>query len=654
MCGRCANMDAMAPTNNRYPVTLSDVASVDLPKENAGGSVLACLDLTTVPATPGCYLMRDRADKVIYVGKAKHLRNRLRTYVNDQDSRHMVKFLAQRLARVEFLITTTEKEALLLENSLIKEHRPRYNVRLRDDKTYVSVRLAVQEAFPRLMVVRRHRRDGACYFGPYSSAQAVRETLRTINRVFPLRKCSDSVMRNRTRPCLYYQMGECLAPCVGLVDQETYRDVVKQVVMLLEGRDDQLEKLLLDEMNAQAAALEFEKAAVLRDRLQALRHTQERQRTVALHGAPDRDVFGLYEQGRYLEIMVLFYRGGKMLGGRAFSFVRTEMPREELFSSFLLQYYATTPSVPAEVLTPLELEDAEALASVLSDQRGSKVTIHAPQRGEKRALVEIASRNARSSFEEKRLSERAHRDVLEQIRQALHLREIPARMECFDISTIQGEKAVGAMTTFTDGAPDKSRYRRYTIRQVQGQDDYAMLREVLLRRYRRGVEEHDLPNLSVVDGGKGQLNVALAVFKDLGIEDVAIVSIAKARSLREEGGHSPERFFVPGRKNPIILPQDSPVVHTLARLRDEAHRFGITYHRLRRTRSTVRTRLTEIPGVGAKRAKKLLTKLGSAARIAQASEEQIAAVPGFSASLAKTIKTYFDAAKMQADQREDS
>ncbi len=597
---------------------------------------LAAFDVRRVPSAPGCYIMSDARGRPIYVGKAKDLRARLRTYINESDSRYSVKFLMRRVARIDFLVTSNEKEALLLENSLIKQWKPRYNVQLKDDKTYISLRIDPREAFPRVTVVRRYKKDGARYFGPYDSAHAVRQTLRMVQRLFPLRTCSDHVMNNRARPCLYYQMNRCVAPCVGYVSQESYHELVEQVVLILEGRSSELEKRLLARIEEHAEKLEFEAAAALRDRLFDLRRMLERQRTVAVPGAEDRDVFGIHNEGRFTELQVIFYRGGKMLGGNSYSFEYREMPEDELLSSFLLQFYGEGRAAPAEVLIPAPIEDADTLGEVLSEQRGGKVAVHWPQRGEKRRLVELAVRNARTSFEEKRLREKAEKDVLEQTRNALHLPAPPRRIECFDISNTQAATAVGAMVVFSEAQPDKQRYRRYSIKTVEGQDDFACLREVLMRRYTRAIEENDLPDLVLIDGGKGQLNVASAVLKDLGVEDLPHASIAKSRP-REEGGPSPERFFLPGRKNPVVLPQNGAVVKFLARVRDETHRFAITYHRKRRGKAALRTSLTSIPGIGPQRARTLLNKLGSVAKIREADVQTIAGLPGFNQRLAAAV-----------------
>ena len=604
------------------------------------GDFASTYDTKQVTTDPGCYIMRDAKDKVIYVGKAKNLRARIRTYINDQDSRYSVQFLMKRVAHIDFLITHTEKEAFLLENSLIKQFKPRYNVQLKDDKTYVSLRVNMKEDFPRITVVRKHRKDGAQYYGPYSSAQAVRDTVREIQRLFPLRTCSDHVLKNRSRPCIYYQMKRCNAPCVEKVTKEQYHDVVSQAVLVLSGRSNELEKLLKAQIQTQAEDLKFEEAAELRDRLYALNKTLEKQRAVAVPGAEERDVFGIYQQERFLEIQVLFYRGGKMLGGRSFSFKKLETPLEEAMASFLLQYYSDAPVIPKEVLLPIPLEEGDVLGEILSEQHGSKVTVHYPQRGDKKALVDLAARNARKSFDEKQLAQQAQSDLLEQVQEKLKLPVTPNRIECFDISTHQGDKTVGSMVVFEGGVANKQRYRKYSMKTIVGQDDFGSMRELLLRRYKRAIEEGDLPDMVLVDGGKGQLNVATAVLKDLGIEDLPAVGIAKSRT-QEEGGHSPERFFIPGRSNPIILQQNSSVVLLMARIRDEAHRFAITFHRKRRSKGILSTTLTEIPGVGPALSKRLLKEMGSVTKVKAATPDELAAVSGVSMKLASRITDFF-------------
>lgn len=595
-------------------------------------------DVSSVPQGAGCYMMLDEKERPLYVGKAKNLRARIRQYISETDSRYSVKFLMRRVARITFLVTETEKEALLLENSLIKQHKPRYNVHLRDDKTFISLRFDPREDFPRITVVRRFKRDGARYFGPYHDSGAARRTLRQIQRMFPLRTCSDHVLHNRTRPCLYHQMQQCVAPCVGYVSREQYHVLVEQVLLILDGRTAELENHLLGQIQELAGRLEFEAAAALRDRLFDLRSTMEKQRAVTLRGEEERDVFGYYNDGRFTEVQVLFYRRGKMLGGRTFSFERQEMPVEELLGTLILQYYADAPQIPAEVLLPLPLEEIDTLAEVLSEQRGKAVTVACPQRGEKKAMVEMAMRNAQQQFGEKRMREKSRNDAVQQMQEALKLPVLPERIECFDISTIQGSQTVASMVVFTGGQPDKARYRRYSMKTVDGQDDFASMREVLLRRYQRAIEENDLPSLVLIDGGKGQLNVAVTALKDLGLDDVPVVSIAKSRE-QEHGTRSPERFFLPGRSNPIILDQKGPVVWLAAQIRDEAHRFAITYHRKKRGKTMRESALIGVPGVGPARAKALLKHFGSVKKMREASLEELVAVPGLGPGLARELHT---------------
>lgn len=594
------------------------------------------LDADAAPAAPGCYIMRDKIGTILYVGKACNLRARLRNYINATDSRYSVKFLMRRAATVEFIVVDSEKEALLLENTLIKKHKPKYNVRLRDDKNYISIRLHPDEPFPRMTVVRRHKHDGARYFGPYHDTQAARKTLKQLQSLFPLRVCSDHVMHNRARPCIYYQIKQCLAPCVGLVGAAAYDELVRQVLLILEGRTKDLERELLRNIKTLSERLQFEEAAVLRDRLRDLQATVQPQRAIVHQGASDKDVFGVYSEGRFIEIQVLNYRNNAMTGAKSFPFDRVEMPVEELFGSFLLQYYDAMVGVPAEIIVPYKLESGNALSSLLSEKRGGRVRIIHAQRGVLYKLVALAAENARNAFRERCGKEKALRDALEDVRDVLHLSTVPERMECFDISTIQGNKTVAAMAVFEDGQPAKKRYRRYEIRGLEGQDDFEAMREVLRRRYTRAKEENDLPDLVLIDGGKGHLNVAVTVLRDLGLDRLGCASIAKSRT-EGDSGHSPERFFIPGRANPIVPPQQSPAVLLLSGLRDETHRFAITYHRLKRKKATLTTVLLEIPGVGKHRAQVLLSHFGSMSRLREAVVEQVAAVPGISGKLAQDI-----------------
>ena len=610
---------------------------------------LVPLDIRLVPREPGCYLMHERSGRVIYVGKAKNLRSRLRAYLQYSDARYTVHFLMRQTHHLSFLVTNSEKEALLLENNLIKQYQPKYNFRLKDDKTYVSLRLDVQHDFPRLTITRHIRKDGARYFGPYVSAQAVRETIRHLQKIFPLRMCSDNNFRNRTRPCLYYQMRQCSAPCVGKISSAEYKQYVEQAILVLEGREKEFENILQKSIRHCVETLDFEKAAQLRDRLMAVRTTLERQQTTKIGGGSDYDVFGYYIHGRFCEIQVLHFRKGTLTGGNAFSYEHCESGIGELFPSFLIQYYTQVATVPPEVLLPPSLLEhfekmsfsPEALIDALSDIRGKRMTIRYPRRGNKVSQIELAEKNARNRFTEKRQKEQINKDLLEQIRRYFNLEKTPYRIECFDISTIQGNEAVGSMAVFENGNPAKARYRRYLIRSVPEQDDFAMMREVILRRLQRALKENDFPDLLLIDGGKGQLSVACTVLDELNITNIPVIGIAKSRSTEEK--QVPERYFLPGRKNPVILPQHSPVVHFFSRVRDEAHRFAITYHRKRRKQDTLRSALLNIPGIGPKRAKTLLKEVGSLKRLKDISVEAIADLPGFNIQVAHAVKKYVKA-----------
>ncbi len=584
------------------------------------------------PSAPGVYLMRDAAGTVLYVGKAKNLRARLRTYFSATgDGRAHIRFLLGRLAGIETIVTDTEKEALILENTLIKEHRPRYNINLRDDKTYVSLRLDPREEFPALQVVRKVRRDGAQYFGPYSSAGAVRETLKEIYRIFPLRHYPLATCRRRGRPCLFFQIGQCSAPCHGRIGPAEYRALVKGVVDLLSGREQEVVALLQERMTRAAAALRFEEAARVRDQLRAIAQTVEKQKVVAAGGG-DQDVIGLHREGGEVEISILFVREGKLIARRNFG-LEWRLDEAELLSSFLQEYYGREVLIPDQVLLPLPLEDAGTLSVWLGERRGHKVEVMVPQRGEKRRLVELAGRNAAESFRERGSRREAREQVLEEVRSRLQLSRLPLRMECFDISNIQGRQAVASMAVLLEGEPARGEYRHFRVRTVAGADDYASLAEILERRLRRGLKEENLPDFILVDGGKGQLAAVAAVVAEQGLEGrIDLAGIAKSRVLANVRGRaverSEERFFLPGRKNPVLLRQGSPALFMLERLRDEAHRFAITRHRRLRGKEALHSVLDEIPGIGPARRKLLIKHFGSLEKIRAASPEELAAVPG--------------------------
>jgi len=594
-----------------------------------------------LPTSPGVYLMRDAAGTIIYIGKARNLRQRVRTYFGASgDGRYHVKFLLARVADLEVMLTDTEKEALLLENTLIKQHHPRYNLDLKDDKTYFSLRLDPAEEFPRFTIVRKVPRDGARYFGPYASAAAAREVLRQIQRMFPLRHYPLKSCKARKRPCLYHQIGQCSAPCHGLISAADYAALVAGAMLFLEGRSRQLVGEFKRRMAEAADAMRYEEAARWRNLLRSIEVTVEKQKVVTQGG--DSDVVGFYRDNTRLELALLFIRGGVLTGSRLFS-LAWELGDSEGIAAFLAQYYNADNFIPQEILLPLEIEDAGTLAELLSETRGKKVVISRPLRGTKRELVDLASKNAAAALRERDERAASVQAVLEELRQRLHLARLPRRIECYDISTIQGRHSVGSGVCFTDGGPDKASYRRYRIRHVQGQDDFAMLAEVFGRRFRpETIEREGLPDLVVVDGGIGQLNATLAIIRELGLEGrVDLVSLAKSRTSRDMESptveKSEERVFLPGRRNPVVLRQSSAPLLLLAAIRDEAHRFAIEYHRTVRAKEGIASGIEQIPGIGPKRTRALLRHFGSLQRLKEASVEEIAAVEGMNQAAAKKL-----------------
>ena len=602
-----------------------------------------------LPTGPGVYLLKDAEGKVIYVGKAKSLRPRVRSYLSDRgDERAQIRFLRSRLADVEVVVTDTEKEALILENNLIKQYRPRYNVHLRDDKTYFHLKLTTSEEFPRLLLIRRPTKGKDLLFGPYPSGTAVKETIALLQEIFPLRRCSEPIFRHRTRPCLNCQIKKCLGPCCQLISAEDYAKIVDQVAMFLKGRRADLVQRLKEEMEQASEAMEFERAALLRDRIRAVEATLEKQK-VDIPDPVDRDVFGLARAGDRVEILRLGFRYGALLISKGFALNRVSLADAEALGSFLKQFYTPEEFVPEEVLIPFAVEDQELLAEVLSERRGKRVAVAVPERGEKRRLIELAEENARQALERAAVrAEQAERALLE-LEHKLRLGKRPGWIECYDISNLMGREAVGSLVKFQEGEPDKSGYRRYKIRGVVEGDDYAMMKEVLSRRFKRALNEgQELPDLVLVDGGKGQLNVAREALKELGIQGLPVAALAKEREIGEalsaELKKKGERVYLPGVKDPVWLPAHTAGLHLIQRIRDEAHRFAISYHRCLRGQRAVRSELDQIPGIGPKKRNLLLRHLGDMGRIKPASLEELAAVPGISRKDAEEIRNFFDQA----------
>ncbi|KAF0220863.1 MAG: excinuclease ABC subunit [Geobacteraceae bacterium] len=594
------------------------------------------------PSAPGVYIMKGEGGTVLYVGKARDLKKRVRSYFSkSRDSRYHIRFLMDRVADLEFIVTDTEKEALILENTLIKKYRPRYNFSLRDDKTYFSLRMDTAEEFPRLTIVRKVPRDGARYFGPYSSASSAREVLKQLHKLFPLRRYPLEACRQRKRPCLFYQIKQCSAPCHGLISGEEYAALAEGAALFLEGKNRDLLKILKGRMTQAAATEHYEEAARFRDLIGAIEVTVERQKMVT-HGG-DSDVLGFYHEGSRLEIAILFIRGGNLIGSRSYS-VNWEMDDAEGVASFMNEYYNQDVFIPEEVLVPVPPAEPEAFVELLSEKRGRRVAVTHPRRGAKADLVSLAVKNAMTTAMEKQKAAAGAEGVLLELKERLHLCKIPRRIECYDISNIQGQLAVGSGIAFADGKADKARYRHYRIRTIDQADDFGMMHEVLSRRFREGAASGDLPDLIIVDGGQGQLNILTRVLRELQVEGVEAAALAKSRVEKGMASdaivRSDERVFLPGRKNPVALRQNSAPLLLLARIRDEAHRFAITYHKKLRGKAALTSRLEEVAGVGAARKKALLRHFGSLQRLHEASLEEISAVKGMTRKVAEGVWGY--------------
>jgi excinuclease ABC subunit C len=593
------------------------------------------------PTSPGVYMMRNAGGEIIYIGKARNLRQRVRSYFNQSgDSRYHVKFLMAKVADIEVLLTDTEKEALLFENTLIKQHHPRYNLSLKDDKTYFSLRIDLHEEFPRFTIVRKRPQDGAHYFGPYSSGSAAREVLCQMIRIFPLRHYPLATCKSRPRPCLYHQIGQCSAPCHGFITHEAYEALVSGAMLFLNGKSRELISEFKRRMTLASERMDYEEAARWRNLLRSIEVTVEKQKVVLRGG--DCDVVGFYRDGENIELALLFIRSGVLSGGRQFS-LTWQLDDTTAIAEFLQQYYTGDVFIPAEILLPLTIEDKQILAELFGDLKGSKVTLLLPQRGTKRELVALADKNALSAFRERTEKESSAEALLADLSNRLKLTRIPNRIECYDISTIQGRFSVGSRVVFTSGKADRSSYRHYRIRTVDGQDDFAMLREVFLRRFRDDNRSNeDLPDLVVVDGGVGQLNAVQEILAELGlIGSFDLVSLAKSRvhsdisalSIRK----SDERIFLPGRKDPVVLRQNSAPLLLLTAIRDEAHRFAIGHHRKLRGKEGLASGIEAVAGIGPKRRTALLNHFGSLQRLKNATVEEIMAVPGFSLVIAETV-----------------
>jgi len=597
--------------------------------------------LSLFPEKPGVYLMRDSRSRVLYVGKAASLRNRVRSYFRfGHRQSPKIQALVQHVADLEYIVTDSPVEALILENNLIKEHRPKYNVTLKDDKNYPYLKINVQDPFPRIVVTRSAARDGARYFGPYTRAGAVRETLKLLRRLFPLRTCTDFVLE-KGKPCLNAHISRCPVPCGGLISREAYASLVKEVLLFLEGKGEDLLAQLCRRMEEAASELRFEEAARLRDQIRAVEEVQASQK-MASTGLEDQDVAAVAQEGGLACGQVFFVRSGKVVGREHYFLTGAEgLNREQVMTAFVQQYYARVDLVPREILLDSGVEDQDLLEKWLSSKRGGRVYIKVPRRGDRQKLVEMVHKNALAELQEHQLGRRKEEAMtagaLGELQKVLGLAALPERIEAYDISNIQGQDAVGSLVVFSGGRPKPSDYRRFKIRTVSGPDDYRAIKEVLLRRFSRWQEANSpaagdqsafpLPDLVIIDGGKGQLSAARAVMHQCNVGHIPAFGLAKEEELlfREKDSH------------PLVLPRDSEGLRLLQRLRDEAHRFAVAYHRQLRDLVQKRSLLDEVPGIGPKRKRALLRQFGSVNLLRSASLAELALVEGMDKKTAKAL-----------------
>ncbi len=604
--------------------------------------------LRALPERPGVYLMKDAAGEIIYVGKAVNLRNRVRSYFGSPLSLEpKTRQLVAHIVDFEFIVTTSEQEALILESTLVKQYQPHYNIRLKDDKHYPYLKIDLTDRWPRVYITRRVEEDGARYFGPYANSGSVRTTLDLVKKLFPWRSCTKTITGNDPRPCLDYYIKRCIAPCTSYCTKEEYDEVIRQVMLFLDGRTDDVVTELTAKMEAAAENFDFEQAAMHRDQIESLRRVTERQQ-MATTKPVDMDVFGLARADDEACVQVFFVRGTKVVGRDHFTLqgVRDEDDRRVL-GSFLEQFYGSAVYIPRDILLPAPPADALLITTWLAQKRGRKVAITVPQRGERKKLVDLANENAKQSLEMMRVKWLADRGktaaALEELQEELGLPAPPRRIECYDNSNIQGASPVASMVVFVDGHPLPAQYRRFKIKTVAGANDVASMAEVLRRRFKRAREhaeaaatEHagqdrtwaDLPDLVIVDGGKPQLAAAVDAMRDTGAGNIAVAGLAKEN----------EELWLKDVSEPVVLPRNSQALYLVQRVRDEAHRFAVTYHRQVRAKSTIASRLDDIPGIGPARKRALLRKFGSVRGIREAALDDIAATAGMTRTLAESLK----------------
>lgn len=599
--------------------------------------------LIKVPPNPGVYLLHNKEGDLLYVGKARNLRNRLRSYFG---SKHKLPPKLQKLVtkihNLDFFITNNEQEAMILELNLIKQHRPHYNIRLKDDKTFPYLKISLNEEWPKILITRHLENDGARYFGPFANAKSIRQTLRVIKRIFPCRTCSRQISDKITRPCLWYHIGKCLAPCAGDVSREEYQEVIRQVIGFLEGKSDGIIKELKGKMKYSAETMNFEKAALYRDQIQAIQQVIEAQHiATTIHG--NKDVIAFVQNKGQTYTQVWFVRQGKLVGRENFVLQGTlsEEPKQ-IMTNFIKQFYHSAPNIPPTVLLQYPVEDKPMIEVWLQSLAGVKVKIQVPSQGKKRELVDMVVKNTERSLEQYRIKQQISPKMIEaaldEIKQIFQLPELPQRMECYDISNIQGRFAVGSMVVFNNGQPEPTGYRRFKIRTVSTVNDYAMLEEVIWRRFKHTKKDNNgemeswltLPDLILIDGGKGQLSAAQKALRNTNANFIPVFSLSKRN----------EEIFTSQSSDPIILPNQSPGLQMLQRLRDEAHRFALNYHQKLRKNKTLTSPLDSIPGVGPKRKRSLLKHFGSIRIIRETTEEDLITSGVVNKTIARRIKEY--------------
>ena len=582
--------------------------------------------------------MKGDKTEVLYVGKAKDLKKRVSSYFSRSTNiRYQVKFLLSHVKSADYILTENEKEALILENNLIKRYKPRYNVYFRDDKTYYSLKVTSSDEFPGIAFVRKIRNDGSVYFGPYSSSVAMKETIGYLLKIFPLRTCSNTHFRNRTRPCLNYQIKRCSGPCCNLISKAAYDEYVKNAILFLSGRNKELLQHLKKKMLRLSSELMYEEAATLRDMIKTIETTLKSQRVISPNFL-NQDVFGIDEQTSYLAIQIVFVRGGKVLETKSFTLKHTGIPIGEAMSSIVKQFYHNTRFIPDEILLSEDVEDKELISEWLSMKKGKKVSVLYPKRGYRKKLIEMAVENAKAAMLKVISKDEQTHQALVEVKQRLRLTKVPRKIECFDVSNIMGSVAVGAKITFVDGQPMKSDYKRYRIRGEQKINDYALLKEVLSRRFAK-LSKSEMPDLIVVDGGKGQLGILQEVLKELSITTQDVVSIAKGKSQRrrsEEHKYTDE-LYIPGQKNSVRFPTNSPGLFILQNARNEAHRFAISYHRRLKKSKDISSILDSIPGIGTKRKGELLKRYKNISDLKSAQKEGLEKIPGMNKEIASRV-----------------